>query len=81
MKSRTKSALFLHLDKKLSLEATQTGIEQLYTVQKVAGLLSVDDTFVLELIKTHKITGLKLDEKTLRISAGSIQRYLSLLAK
>jgi excisionase family DNA binding protein len=68
-----------HIDKKLSLEATQTGIEQLYTVQKVAELLSVDDTFILELIKTKKITGLQLDGKTLRIAAGSVQRYLAKL--
>jgi ankyrin repeat protein len=70
-----------HLDKKLSLDASQIGIEPLYTVQKVAELLSVDDTFILELIKTRKITGLQLDEKTLRITAGSVQRYLAKLAK
>ena len=69
-----------HLDKKLSLTATQAGIEQLYPVQKVAELLSVDDAFVLELIKTRKITCLKLDDKTLRIPAGSVQRYLAKLA-
>jgi excisionase family DNA binding protein len=70
-----------HLDKKLSLEVSQTGIEPLYTVRKVAELLSVDDPFVLELIKARKITCLKLDDKTLRITAGSIQRYLAKLAK
>lgn len=69
------------LDKKLSLEATQKGIDQLYTVKKVAELLSVDDTFILELIKAKRITGLHLDDKTLRIPAGSVQRYLAKLAK
>jgi ankyrin repeat protein len=69
-----------HIDKKLSLEVSQTAIEPLYTVQKVAELLSVDDAFILELIKTRKITGLHLDEKTLRITAGSVQRYLAKLA-
>lgn len=69
------------IDKKLSLDVVQSGIEPLYTVQKVAELLSVDDTFVLELIKARKITALHLDEKTLRISGGSIQRYLAKLAK
>ena len=68
-----------HIDKKLSLEATQTGIEPLYTVQKVAELLSVDVPFVLDLIKARKITGLQLDEKTTRITGGSIQRYLAKL--
>jgi ankyrin repeat protein len=70
-----------HLDKKLCLDAAQTGIEPLYTVQKVADLLSVDDTFILELIKARKIVGLHLDEKTLRITAGSVQRYLAKLTK
>lgn len=70
-----------HIDKKLSFEATKSEIEPLYTVPKVAELLSVDDTFVLGLIKTRKITGLQLDDKTLRITAGSVQRYLAKLAK
>jgi len=35
----------------------------------------------LELIKTRKITDLHLDEKTLRITAGNIQRYLAKLTK
>ena len=69
-----------HIDKKLSIEATKSDIEPLYTVQKVAELLSVDDTFVLDLIKSRKITGLQLDEKTLSITAGSVQRYLAKLA-
>lgn len=70
-----------HIDKQLSLAATQNGIEQLYPVQKVAELLSVDDAFILDLIKTRKITSLKLDEKTIRIPAGSIQRYLAKLGR
>jgi len=70
-----------NIDKKLSLEATQNGIDQLYTIQKVAELLSVDDAFVLELIKTRKITGIKLNEQMTRIPAGSIQRYLAKLTK
>lgn len=69
-----------HLDKQLSLAATEGGVEQLYPVRKVAELLSVDDAFVLELIKTRKITCLKLDDKTHRIPAGSVQRYLAKLA-
>jgi hypothetical protein len=56
-----------HIDKELSLKGTKTEIEPLYTVQKAAELLSVDDTFVLGLIKTRKITSLQLDEKTLRM--------------
>jgi excisionase family DNA binding protein len=68
-----------HLDKKLILAATENGIEQLYPIRKVAELLSVDDSFVLELIKSRKITCLKLDDKTHRIPAGSVQRYLAKL--
>jgi len=49
------------IDKKLCLEASTTGIEPLYTVQKVAELLS--DTFILELVKTREITGLSSTRK------------------
>lgn len=69
------------IDKKLSLKASEVGVEQLLTVNKVAELLSVDDAFVLDLIKARKITCLKLDEKTTRIPTGSVQRYLSKLAR
>ena len=79
--SHLASLMEAHIDKTLSLSAAQNGVEPLYTVQKVADILSVDDTFVLELIKTRKITGLHLDEKTLRIPAGTLQRYLAKLAK
>jgi ankyrin repeat protein len=65
-----------HLDKKLSLKATETGIEQLYTIKKVADTLSVDEEFVHNLIKTKAITSIKLDENTIRIPAGSLERYL-----
>jgi ankyrin repeat protein len=68
-----------HLDKKLSLTAAEQGIEQLYPIRKVAELLSVDDTFVLELIKARKITCLKLDDKTHRIPAGSVRSYVAKL--
>ena len=70
----------MHIDKKLSLVEDDAGVQPLYNVSKVAELLSVDDTFVLDLIKTRKITGLQLDEKTLRITAGSVQRYLAKIA-
>ena len=75
------SLMEAQIDKKLSLVEDQTGIQPLYTVSKVAELLSVDDNFVLDLVKGRKITGLQLDEKTLRITAGSIQRYLAKLSK
>jgi len=70
-----------NIDKKLSLQATQNGIDQLYTIQKVAELLSVDDAFVAELINSRKLTGIKLNDQMTRIPAGSIQRYLAKLTK
>jgi excisionase family DNA binding protein len=81
LKDRTHLAHLMeaHIDKKLSLVENETGIQPLYTVSRVAELLSVDDPFVLDLIKARKITALNLDEKTLRISAGSVQRYLAKL--
>jgi ankyrin repeat protein len=70
-----------HIDKQLSLSAAKAEIDPLYTVSKVAELLSVDDAFVLDLIKTRKVTGLHLDDKTVRITAGSIQRYIAKLSR
>lgn len=70
-----------HIDKQLSLKAAQIGVEQLYTVAKVAELLSVEDSFVMELIKARKLTAAKLNEQTVRIPAGSIQRYLANLLR
>lgn len=65
-----------HIDKQLSLKATQSGIEQLYTIKKIADVLSVEEDFVHNLIKAKAITSIKLDEATVRIPAGSVERYL-----
>jgi ankyrin repeat protein len=65
-----------HIDKQLSLKATESGIEQLYTIPKIANLLSVEEEFVQNLIKTRALTSIKLDEKTIRVPAGSVERYL-----
>ena len=65
-----------HVDKKLSLKATESGVEQLYTIKKIADTLSVDEEFVQNLIKTKAVTSIKLDENTIRIPAGSLERYL-----
>jgi excisionase family DNA binding protein len=52
-------------------------VEQLYTIHRVAELLSVDTPFVLQLIKTGKLRELKLDPETSRIPESSVGRYLS----
>lgn len=79
--SHLASLMEAHIDKQLSLSAVQSGVEPLYTVQKVADILSVDDPFVLGLIKTRKLTAVHLEEKTLRIPAGTLQRYLAKLTQ
>lgn len=62
-----------HLDRKRSEKA----VEQLYTINKVTELLSVDEAFVLNLIKAGKLKRLELDAITVRIPAGSLARYLA----
>ena len=54
-------------------------VEQLYTIHKVAELLSVDEGFVLNLIKSGKLRELKLNPETSRIPESSLGRYLSSL--
>jgi cytohesin len=64
-----------HLDRK----QTEKALEQLYTVHKLAELLSVEEAFVLNLVKTGKLRQIKLDAETVRIPASSVARFLASL--
>jgi excisionase family DNA binding protein len=64
-----------HLDRKLR----EKSVDQLYTVHKVAELLSVDEAFVQNLIRSGKLRQLKLDLETVRVPESSLSRYLSWL--
>lgn len=62
-----------HLDSRLREKA----VEQHFTIHKVAELLSVEEAFVHQLIKTRKLRQLKLDAETTRIPESSLGRYLA----
>lgn len=62
-----------HIDKQLSADK----VEQLFTMEKVAQLLSVDLPFVAELLKQGKLRQVKLAASTMRIPASSISRYVA----
>jgi hypothetical protein len=47
----------------------------------IAGLLSVDDAFVMKLIETGKLHKIKLDAQTVRISESSFKSFLANLQK
>ncbi len=66
-----------HLDRK----QTEKALEQLYTAHKVAELLSVEEAFVLNLVRTGKLRLVKLDAETVRIPASSVARFLSSLGR
>jgi uncharacterized protein len=64
-----------HLDRK----QTEKALEQLYTVHKIAELLSVEEVFVLDLVAKGKLRQVKLDAETVRIPASSVARFLASL--
>jgi hypothetical protein len=60
-KRREKTNLVRIIEAHLDRQIAETGVEQLYPVPKIAGLLSVDDAFVMKLIETGKLRQIKLD--------------------
>jgi hypothetical protein len=54
---------------------------QLYTISKVAGLLSVEAAFVTNLLAEGKPRQVKLDANLTRIPASSLKKYISKLVK
>lgn len=49
---------------------------QLYTVPEVAKALRVKKSFVYELIYTGQLNAMRLSERRIRISDGSLQTFL-----
>jgi ankyrin repeat protein len=67
------------MDAHIDRNRREKAVEQLYTIHKVAELLSVDELFVLNLIKSGKLRELKLNPETIRVPESSLGRYLSSL--
>ena len=76
-KRRGSSHLVHLMESHIDRNRRDRAVEQLYTIHRVAELLSVDTPFVLQLIKTGKLLELKLNPETSRIPESSVGRYLS----
>jgi len=59
----------------------QKAVDQLYTISKVAEMLSVEEAFVVKLISAGKLRQLKLDAQTVRVTASSLGGYFASLRK
>ncbi len=56
-------------------------VDQLYTIGKVAELLSVEEAFVTKLLNEGKVRQVKLDANMTRIPASSLRKYIAKLVK
>ena len=56
-------------------------VQQFFTVDKVAELLSVDTAFVIGLIRDGNLKTVKMNPEKVRIPADSLSRYLSTLSE
>jgi excisionase family DNA binding protein len=56
-------------------------VDQLYTISKVAELLSVEEAFVTKLLAEGKLRQVKLDATKTRIPASSLKKYIAKLLK
>ncbi len=67
----------VQIDRSLVGEA----VDQLYTIGKVAELLSVEEAFVTKLLNEGKLRQVKLDANMTRIPASSLRKYIAKLVK
>lgn len=56
-------------------------VDQLYTIGKVAELLSVEEAFVTKLLNEGKLRQVQLDANMTRIPASSLRKYIAKLVK
>jgi excisionase family DNA binding protein len=74
-----------HLVKLMEVEMDRSllgeSVDQLYTVGKVAELLSVEEAFVTKLLSEGKLRQVRLDAKVIRIPASSLKKYIAKLLK
>jgi excisionase family DNA binding protein len=66
-----------HVEKAVISES----VDQLYTVAKVAELLSVEEEFVRGLLAAGKLRQVRLDPTMVRIPASSLRGYIAKLLK
>jgi excisionase family DNA binding protein len=80
-KRRDQTHLVSLLEKQIDRAVIGESIDQLYTVNKVAELLSVEEAFVTKLLREGKLRQVKLDEMLTRIPASSLKKYLAKLVR
>jgi excisionase family DNA binding protein len=80
-KRRDQTHLVNLMEKQIDRAVIGESIDQLYTVNKVAELLSVEEAFVTKLLAEGKLRQVKLDATMTRISASSLRKYISKLLK
>jgi ankyrin repeat protein len=78
-KRREKTHLVQLMEKHLENRIAKDAVQKLFTIAKVAELLSVDESFVTDLIKRGKLVQLKLDAVTIRVPESSLAKYLGSL--
>jgi excisionase family DNA binding protein len=80
-KRRDQTHLVNLMEKQIDRAVIGESIDQLYTVNKVAELLSVEEAFVTKLLAEGKLRQVKLDATMTRIPASSLRKYISKLLK
>jgi ankyrin len=80
-KRRDQTHLVSLMEKQIDRAVIAESIDQLYTVNKVAELLRVEEAFVTKLLAEGKLRQVKLDATLTRIPASSLRRYISKLLK
>jgi excisionase family DNA binding protein len=80
-KRRDQTHLVSLMEKQIDRAVIGEAIDQLYTVNKVAELLSVEEAFVTKLLAEGKLRQVKLDATMTRIPASSLRKYISKLLK
>jgi excisionase family DNA binding protein len=80
-KRRDQTHLVSLMEKQIDRAVLGESVDQLYTVNKVAELLSVEEAFVTKLLREGKLRQVKLDENLTRIPASSLKKYLAQLMK
>jgi len=80
-KRRDQTHLVNLMEKQIDRKVIGESVDQLYTIGKVAELLSVEEAFVTKLLSEGKLRQVKLDAKMTRVPASSLKKYISKLVK
>jgi excisionase family DNA binding protein len=80
-KRRDQTHLVSLMEKQIDRAVIGESVDQLYTISKVAELLSIEEAFVTKLLAEGKLRQVKLDATLTRIPASSLKKYIAKLVK